>query len=880
MNHKIKGGSPWALSVEDILAVFQSRLSGITHEDAELRRKTHGENAIPAKKTGGPVAILVRQFASPLIFILIGAATVTMFLKEWVDAGVILLAVLVNAGLGFYQEFRAERVLEKLTTYIKERTRVLRGGIEQEIDSSLLVPGDIILLSYGARVPADARVLSENSFSLDESILTGESLPVHKTPEILSEGVVVAERKNMAFAGTLVIEGNATAIVTATGVHTEIGRIAKLVSKTSHEETPLQRGLGKLAWYIFAGISVLVAIMFAIGISRGEDFFEMLLISAAVAVGAIPEALPIVLTVILAVGVERIAKKKGIIRSLSAAETLGSATVIMTDKTGTLTEANMKLVGIASKEALLGGTPHLSPLDSLHDTQRVIMRAALASTYAIIENPDDLEKDWRYVGKPLEVNIARAARELGMNVREIISTRRAPYLPFNSTNKFAIGEDAELGVIVIGAPDILANKSELGKDAYDGIMASVQALSENGARLIGIGIPKKADADKIRSGSLKPVAITDIEFLGVLAFRDPLRADIKGALRSIEDLGVSVVMVTGDLKGTAVSVAREVGWDIAPGDVLTGEELKRLTDDELSAALAHVRIFARVTPEDKMRIALLFQKRGEVVAMTGDGVNDAPSLKAVDIGVALGSGSDVAKGVADLILLNDSFKTIVIAIEEGRRMILNIRKAFVYLLTNSLDEVFLVGGALIASLPLPLTALQIIWVNFATGGLPALAYAFEENRDRGSQKRKRDTKIFTTEVKVLTLGVGTVSSALLFALYWSMLSHGIPFVDAQSILFLCFACYVLIVAYSFKNLEKPLFSYPLFTNHYLNGSVLIAMSLIILTYALPQAREVFELGIPPTSLLWIVAVWLVANIGVVETAKWFFIARSKKPSLA
>lgn len=877
MNQKTKGGSPWALSVDDTLEIFHSKLSGITHEEADNRRKSLGENVIPSKKTGGPIAILARQFASPLIFILIGAASVTMFLKEWVDAGVIILAVLVNAGLGFYQEFRAERVLEKLTTYIKERTRVLRGGIEQEIDSSLLVPGDIILLSYGARVPADARVLSENSFSLDESILTGESLPVHKTPDTLTEGVVVAERKNMAFAGTLVIEGNATAIVTSTGEHTEIGRIAKLVSKTEHEETPLQRGLGKLAWYIFAGISVLVAIMFAIGISRGEDFFEMLLISAAVAVGAIPEALPIVLTIILAVGVERIAKKKGIIRSLSAAETLGSATVIMTDKTGTLTEANMKLVGIASKDALLNSTPQLSPLDSLHESQRVIMRAALASTYAIIENPNDPEKDWRYIGKPLEVNIARAARELGMNVGEIISTRRAPYLPFNSTNKFAVGEDSEIGVIVIGAPDILANKSKLGKTDYEGIMASVQSLSENGARLIGIGVPNKTDAEKIRSGTLRPIDIADIEFLGVLAFRDPLRADIKGALRSIEDLGVSVVMVTGDLKGTAVSVAREVGWDIRPGDVLTGEELKRLTDDELSAALAHVRIFARVTPEDKMRIALLFQKRGEVVAMTGDGVNDAPSLKAVDIGVALGSGSDVAKGVADLILLNDSFKTIVIAIEEGRRMILNIRKAFVYLLTNSLDEVFLVGGALIASLPLPLTALQIIWVNFATGGLPALAYAFEENRDRSSQKRKRDTKIFTTEVKVLTLGVGTVSSALLFALYWSMLSHGIPFIDAQSILFLCFACYVLIVAYSFKNLEKPLFSYPLFTNQYLNGSVLIAMTLIFLTYALPQAREVFELGLPPVSLLWIVGVWLVANIGVVEIAKWLFIARSKRP---
>jgi P-type Ca2+ transporter type 2C len=857
-------GSPWAISAEDALRSLNTRTEGLSNEEAEERRRESGGNEIPKNGGTSALAIFSRQFSSPLIFILVAAAGIAGALREWIDVVVIVLAVFVNAGLGFYQEYRAERVLEKLSTYIREMTRVFRNGSEREVESAELVPGDIVHLTYGARVPADARIIRENGMSVDESILTGESLPVRKQTGALSEASALPDRTNMVFAGTLVIEGGGSAAVTATGVQTELGKIARLVSGQKREETPLQKSLAQFGWLIFTGISLLVAILFAIGISRGESPLEMLLIAAAVAVGAVPEALPIALTVILALGVERLAKKKGVMRSLSAAETLGSATVIMTDKTGTLTQADMTLAGIMLKAELAEGAGKAAS-GVLSAEKKELLENAAWATYSILENPDDAPATWRFIGRALEVNVAKAAHAAGIGMADIIAARGAPLLPFNSSRKFTVGARGDGERVVIGAPDILLASADLSKDEYRAILASVHALSEDGARLLGVARPKKA-----HSAGASPEDIGGLTFLGVLMFRDPVRPEAKEAMKRIEDLGARTVMVTGDLPGTARAVARELGWSIDAGGVLSGDEVRALSDDALSAALSHVRIFARVTPEDKMRIALLFQKQGEVVAMTGDGVNDAPSLKAVDIGVALGSGSDVAKGVADLVLLDDNFKTIVSAIEEGRRILGNIRKTFVYLVSTGLNEVFLIGGALLAGLPLPLTALQIIWVNIVTEGLPAVAYAFDEHIDDGKKAGRKHNGIFTGEVRWLTVGVGLLTSFLLFAVYWLMLNNGVTVEDARSVLFICFASFLLIAAFSLRSLRKPLFSYPTFSNRFLNISVLIGLAAVIASVTVPGLREIFDISVPPVSLLWIVAVWLVGNIAVLEGAKWFF----------
>lgn len=859
----------WSSDVDEALRKFHSSTNGLTEAEADLRFRYFGPNSLPRTKRFTVLGILMQQFSSPLIFILIGAMLLTVTLQEWIDTVVIALAIFVNAGLGFYQEFRAESTLEKLTTYIKERARVVRDDTEQEVDSMMLVPGDIIHLSYGSRIPADARVIEEHDLSVDESVLTGESLPVHKDIKALSEGTALPDRSNMVFAGTLVVEGSAVAVVSTTGRYTEIGRIAELVAQTRREHTPLQKALSRLGWVIFAGIGFLVALIFILGVARGEPVIEMMLMAVAISVGAIPEALPIALTVILAVGVERLAARKGIMRNLAAAETLGSASVIMTDKTGTLTEANMRLVDVRTLKELLGNPATKGTMAALKAEEKEILAAALWGADVILENPDADPKEWRFIGRPIEAAIARAAHEHGFDVRDAGRTRAA-LLTFNSTNKFSIsGNHAKEIYVAVGAPDILLQRSRLTKDDYLTIENHIQAVSAEGKRLLGVARFRREKTAHFKKGSARADHANDLEFLGVLVFQDPIRAEAKGAIEKMERFGAKVVMLTGDLKGTAIAIARELGWDVDEGNVLSGEELRRLPDEELLRNLDSIRIFARVTPEDKLRIGKLYQKKGEIVAMTGDGVNDAPSLKAVDIGIALGTGTDVAKSVAGLVLLDDNFTTIVRAIEEGRRILENIRKVFVYLTSTCLDAVILIGGSLIAGFPLPLSALQIIWVNFFADSLPALSFAFDKEYD-AHRERGAGAEILTREVKILTLGIGILTSVLLFGLYGLLLRMGVSIAHAHSLVFVCFALYGLIIAYSFRSLRSSLFAQPIFDNHYLNLSVIFGSILIVASVTLPVMRDILGLAAIPLTLSWVILLWLIVNVAIVEITKWAF----------
>lgn len=852
----------WSLSPAAALKEYKSSLSGLTSDEVKKRQKQYGPNRITPKTAIKAHHIFFRQFKSPLVFVLLAAAGLTLLLQEWLDTAFILLAVLVNVSLGFYQEYRAENTIEKLSSYIKERVRVIRDGKELEIDAKELVPGDILHLTYGVRVPADARILEESSLATEEAILTGESLSIAKQVNVLSEGTGTADRTNMLFGGTLVVEGYGRALVTATGSATEIGKIANLVASVEEERTPLQASLWRLAWIIFFAVIGIVAAIFFLGISRGEPALEMLVVSIAVAVGAIPEALPIVLTVILAVGAERLAKAGGVIRNLAAAETLGSASVVLVDKTGTLTQADMQLKSVHSLREIIDQTKTTTKT-VIND----ILRLACTSANVSVENPDDEVSDWRTSGSALEVGIVKG---VALQNRKLYTECNAhqPLLltPFSSVHKFSVAKhpSKKLG-IVMGAPDILLERANLDKNDYIKAIRWLDTMSEAGNRLIAVGtIPVSATTTE-----LKPDAIQAITVLGVIAFQDPLRPDTITAVQAIEQHGARVIMVTGDLKGTAMAIGRELGWDITDGNVLTGAELQMLDNETLLTHLPRLKIFARMTPSDKLRVAHLLQRQGEVVAMTGDGVNDAPSLRAVAIGVALGSGSDVAKSAADLVLLNDTFATIVAAITEGRRILGNIRKSFVYLISNSLDEVILIGGALLFALPLPLTALQIIWVNLFTGSIPALALAFDNDNDLTAYKAKKDEHaVFTTEVKVLTLGIGVLTSLLLFALYAGLLAYGIPTDVSRTLLFISFASYILVAAYSFRSLRAPLFSYPTFSNRYLNISVFVSALLIVATVTVPFMETLFSVVTPPLSLLWIIAVWLIFSMGLVEGAKY------------
>ncbi len=851
---------PWSVTPEETTETLKSSAQGLTGEQVEVRLGSFGSNVFTNKEKVSIGSVLLKQFQSPLIFLLLAAAVLTFFLGKYVDMSVILLAVFVNAGLGFYREYHAESTLEKLTTYIKDRVMVIREGKEVEIDSTLLVPGDIMSLAYGKRIPADARLLSTTNLKIDEAILTGESVPVEKNTNSVSPTSSVAERSNMVHAGTLVVEGYAMAIVCATGNWTEIGKIANLVSKTERAETPIQRGVEKLAWLIFFITLIIVSGMFVLGLSRGEGILEMLVLSAAVAVGAVPEALPIALTVILAVGAEGIASKKGIVRKLAAAETLGSTTLVMTDKTGTLTKADMQLVGIYPADELLkNGEQH--ELKHYSEEQKKLLRYAMYNVDVTIENEEEESSSWVFRGRPFEVNIAKAGVAHAVGVDILTEKKPNILLPFNSTNKFSVSESGS-HLVVMGAPEILLKRSQMTKDEYLAIEEWIEKTSSEGNRLIGLARMEKSDT-KIKAEDVK-----DLRFMGILALHDPIREEVPGAIKTIESYGVKMVLVTGDLKGTALAVAKSLSWHVSEDEVLTGNELRELSDEELSALLPRTKIFARVTPEDKLRIGQLYRALGEVVAMTGDGVNDAPALKAMDIGVSLGSGSDVAKSAADMVLLDDNFQTISLAVGEGRKILANIRKTFVYLMSNSLDAVFVVGGSLIVGLPVPLSALQIVWVNFFTGSLPALAFAFDESFDKSKKTAAGSKLIFTKEVKLLTFGIGLLSSLLLFFVYYGLLLWGVDVELAKSVFFVCFASYILVVAYSFRSLYQPIFSYPLFSNTKLNISVSIAFALLLATVTIPPFRDIFGLVSIPLVWMWFILLWLVLNVVLVEGAKY------------
>jgi Ca2+-transporting ATPase len=477
---------PWSVPYTATITALNTTDIGLKEEEVEVRLSLYGNNTFHQKEKVKAFYLFLRQFVNPLIFLLVGAAILTSILGEWVNTIVISFAVFLNVFLGFYHEYHAENTLSKLTTYIKDRARVIRNGVEQEIDSSLLVPGDIIKLSYGTRVPADARIITENNLRTDESVLTGESLPVEKNENILPLTAEITERSNIAHAGTLVVEGYGRAIVYATGGSTEIGKIAGLVSKIDRAKTPLQRGIDYLAWRIFFVVIVIVIGILILGIIRGESFIPMLVLSTAVAVGAVPEGLPIVLTVILAIGAERILSKRGVIKKFAAAETLGSATLIMTDKTGTLTQADMQLVGVYSKESLLSNNSYTKEQEVFSALEKQLLEFSLLNVDVSIENPNADKKDWIFRGRPFEVNIVKACRKHGVSLDKITGAYASLVLPFNSTNKFSVAKrDGEY--VVMGAPDILLKRANLSKEEYLQLESRIESISQEGKRIIGIG---------------------------------------------------------------------------------------------------------------------------------------------------------------------------------------------------------------------------------------------------------------------------------------------------------------------------------------------------------------------------------------------------------
>lgn len=822
----------WRIDVAEVLAALDSSESGLSSSEVAARQARYGANQIVERGSRHPALLFAAQLASPLIVILLAAGCLTYYLHEYVETIVILIAVLANAGLSAYQEYSAERTIEALKRYVAYSANVIRDGIEVSVPSAALVPGDIAVIRTGEKVLADMRIVHASDASADESLLTGEAAPVRKHSAAI-ETDVIAERTNYVYAGTLLVTGTVRAVVCATGETTEFGKIATSIARTRKATTPVQKAVSNASWYIFILALIVVGGLIALGVYRGENVFDMMILAAAVAVGAVPESLPIALTVVLAIGVGHIARKGGLVNKLDAAETLGSATLILTDKTGTLTKGQLTIEEIV-------------PLSG--KKEETLLRLAFTNLEAVAHG---IGPERSYAGNPFEVALLKAMHARDMDTTTL--ARGESLKQFSSAHKYSAACDGGTTVF-LGAPDVLLAHAHVADADRAELEERIRSESANGKRLVALATAEGMHHEP-----------RDLSLQALFVASDEIREDVARSVAHIRESGVAVKVISGDLPGTVQYIAARVGIEADPSQILLGSEMRSLSDAELRDRLARTVLFARMTPEDKLRIGRLYQTQGEIVAMTGDGVNDAPALRAMDIGISLGSGTDVAKNAADVVLLKDSFSTIADAIHQGRVLKANIRKVFVYLMSNSLDAVLVVSGSLLAGVALPLSALQILWVNMVTDTLPALAFAYDTHAPAAERLHE---PIFNRMTKVLAFGVGTFSSLLLLGLF-AVLS--VVIADealARSVFFLCFATYVLAVSYSFVRLDRPIFAYRPFANWRLNAGNGVGFVLVLFAAYTSLGQRTFDLVAVPAPFLVIVIAWAVLNVALIEAAKY------------
>ncbi len=715
------------LDIPGLLERLGTSASGLSAGEAAARLAKYGPNALKEKPGRSPLSLFLGQFRDFMILVLIGAALVSGLIGEFLDGAVILAIVLLNAAMGFAQEYRAQKAMDALKKMAAPTASVIRDGLPSSVPAAGLVPGDLVLLEAGAIVPADLRVTECAALKTDEAALTGESVPVEKTADVLPEsGLQLGDRRNMAYSGTAVTYGRGSGVVTATGMATELGRIAGLLQEEEEVATPLQRRMAafgkKLAWAILG----ICAAVFAAGLLRGEDPGLMFLTAVSLAVAAIPEALPAVMSIALALGAAKLVRKQALIRRLPAVETLGSVTYICSDKTGTLTQNRM-----AAARVFLGGAmlPPGGPVP-----------AALREHWAALLTAAALNNDSRpaaggWTGDPTETALCVLAEKSGLSKRELDRRYpRAAELPFDSGRKAMttfhsgpLAGDAPFFSVTKGAAESLLDSSDfvLGMDGgKEETRRAAEEMASGGLRVLGFAF---REWDSIPPAPSPDTAERGLTFIGLVGLEDPPREEAKAAVAECAAAGIVPVMITGDHPVTALSIAGRLGIaPPGPGCMLTGRELETMTEEELLAKVESVRVYARVAPEQKLRVLKALQRKGQYAAMTGDGVNDAPALKRADIGVAMGiAGTDVSKEAAHMILLDDNFATIVRAVREGRRIYGNIRRFIRYILTCNSAEIWTISLAPFLGMPIPLLPIQILWINLVTDGLPGLAMTSE-----------------------------------------------------------------------------------------------------------------------------------------------------------
>jgi len=812
------------LKKEEVLKRLKTSQNGLSEEEAAKRLKEYGFNEIPRKKRFSALKILLKQFIDPLVLILIAAAAISGLLGEFLDAVAIIIIVVINSAVGFGQEYKAEKAIELLRRLRAYKTVVMRDGREKQILTKELVPGDIIILEEGDKVPADAILLKSVSLHVDESSLTGESVPVAKNTRPVAEGAALADRTNMVFSGTVITGGRAEAVVVSTGASTEIGKIAAMVKEIDDSKTPLQKKLKHLGtWITYIVIFISVIILIA-GLLEHLKLMDAFLISVSLAVSAIPEGLPAVVTIVLALGLRRMLKRKALIRRLKAVETLGSVTVIASDKTGTITKNEMTVTQIYSNDKFITVTGKGYDLkgDFLYENRKdgkvnkkeieKLLTAAASCTNAVMG-----------IGDPTEIALIVMAAKAGIKK----DNNRVGEVPFDSNRKYMATTHKNGLTYVKGAPEkvlqmcsyieIGGRKRRLRKRDIEKIEQANNSMAERALRILAVAYG---------TGGVK-----NLIFLGLVGMIDPPRDGVKDAIRLCNTAGIRTIMITGDHKVTAEAIAKKVG---ITGRAVEGRELDKLSDKKMRELVKKCNIYARVSSEHKVKILSALQENGEIVAMTGDGVNDAPALKKADVGVAMNiKGTDVSRDVSDIILMDDNFVSIVAAVREGRVIYDNIRKFIKFLLSANFDEVALILFALLSKLPLPLLPIQLLWVNLITDSAPALALGVDPPDKDVMRRRPRPPKQSIFYKMKFFLVVATLISlaASLSAYFAGFFTR--PIEETRTMVLTTVVMFELFLVLTCRSDDKPLYKIGFFTNKKLIWAIALSFVLHLIAIYSP-----------------------------------------------
>ncbi len=850
----------YSLPVETAFESLGSSLRGLTEEEARERLTRFGPNELRREGGISPLAILLEQFKSILIIILLIAVIISVILGEYLDGGVIFAIVLASAILGFVQEYRAERAMEALQEMAAPTATTRRNGHEREIAAKELVPGDVVLLKAGDRIPADIRLVEAVNLTVDEAPLTGESTPVEKvTRAIDGEELPVGDRANMAYMGTAANYGRGEGVVVSTGMTTEFGKIASMLQDVGKEQTPLQINLdrvGKWLGAIALGITALVA---ALGVVRGHEILEMFIWGVSLAVAAVPEALPAVVTISLAIGVQRIARRHAIIRKLPAVETLGCTTVICSDKTGTLTQdemtvrrlyVNRRIIEVSGVgyepmgEFFADGNPYDVGQDE--HLQTLLEAAALCNDTRLTQ----ADGAWKITGDPTEGALVVVAAKAGLIKRELErQSPRVDEIPFSSeTKRMTTIHVTSQGkrAYAKGAPEVILGSCThvlqngasglLEEEEREAILDMAGRMASDALRVLGMAY-KPLPADALGTEGVE----VGMVFLGLTGMIDPPRKESGHSIELCERAGIESVMITGDHKVTAMAVARELGL-LKEGIALSGAELDQLSDEEFEKIVERVEVYARVSPAHKMRVVEALQRKGHITAMTGDGVNDAPALKKADIGVAMGiTGTDVSKEAADMVLTDDNFASIVAAVEEGRGIFDNIKKYLMFLLSCNAGEIMIMLIAGLVGLPLPVVAIQLLWINLTTDGFPALALAIDPPDPDIMERPPRDPKegVFTPGVLVGIAVVAVMMPATILPVFlWR--ARTVELIEAQTVAFTMITLFEICRVFSCRSERHSIFKLGLFTNRWLVYAAITSILMQMAVVYLPPLQSAFN----------------------------------------